>query len=404
MDGYIPRLILTCTLLLAPAPAAALEFVVDTTKDSVDATLDGICADAVGSCSLRAAVQEANGTPLEADTIQLPAGVYKLTVTGALEDAAASGDLDVTGPLTIVGDAAATTVVQGKKDRVFDVLVTDFEASDLTITKGKTPKSEEDDEASGGGIRNSGTLTLTRVVLTRNSAFDDSGAITNIAGQIDLTDVTLSRNKAKDDAGALDNDGGDITLTNVTFYKNKAKDEAGAFESEAGGLIDGVNVTISGNKAREAGGANAEQDGMVILTNATITGNRAKEGGGGVQNEDDGSFAQFGLTNSIVSNNKKANCSGTIESFGGNLDSGTSCGFSGPADQPGVSNVGIAPKIAEIGGETPVHELLEGSPAVDFGVDGECPTLDQRGQARVDVPGVGASVCDSGAVELVPPG
>jgi len=402
MDGYLSRLLMASALLLAAAPASAVEFVVDTTADAVDATLDGTCADADGRCTLRAAVQEANDT-LDADTIQLPAGVYKLTETGALEDSAASGDLDVTAPLTIHGVGAATTVVQGKKDRVIDVFATDFTATDLTVTKGKAPKSEDDDEASGGGVRNRGNLQLTRVVLTRNSAPDDSGAITNIAGQIGLIDVTLSRNKAADDAGAMDNDGGAIVLTNVTFYKNKAKDEAGAFESEEGGTVNGTNVTISGNKAKEAGGANAEQDGIVALVNATITGNKAKEGGGGVQLEDDGSQAEFVLTNSIVSANKRVNCSGPIESNGGNLDSGTSCGFEAPADQEGVADVGIAKKLAEIGGETPVHELLEGSPAVDFGVDADCPALDQRGFPRVDIPSVGASMCDSGAVEFVPP-
>jgi len=247
MDGYLSRLLMASALLLAAAPAPAVEFVVDTTADAVDATLDGTCADADGRCTLRAAVQEANDT-LDADTIQLPAGVYKLTETGALEDSAASGDLDVTAPLTIHGVGAATTVVQGKKDRVIDVFATDFTATDLTVTKGKAPKSEDDDEASGGGVRNRGNLQLTRVVLTRNSAPDDSGAITNIAGQIGLIDVTLSRNKAADDAGAMDNDGGAIVLTNVTFYKNKAKDEAGAFESEEGGTVNESCVSCHGEK------------------------------------------------------------------------------------------------------------------------------------------------------------
>jgi CSLREA domain-containing protein len=402
MDTYPLRLILA-GVLLAPAPAPAIDFVVNTTADAVDAAIDGTCADAQGRCTLRAAIQEGNSTPAVDDTIQLPAGVYKLTVTGAFEDSAASGDLDISAVLWIYGAGASTTIIQGKKDRVFDVFATSFSAEDVTITKGKAPKSEEDEEASGGGIRNRGNLVLTRVTLARNQAADDSGAITNIAGAIALNQVTLSGNKAKDDAGAMDNDGGTILLSNVTFSKNKAKDEAGAFESEEGGTIDGHNVTVSGNKAREAGGVNAEQDGIVTLTNATITGNKAKEGGGGVQLEDDGSLAELALTNSIVSNNKRVNCSGPIATLGGNLDSGTSCGFSAPADQEGVANVGIAAKIALIGGQTPVHELLEASPAIDFAIDAECLSFDQRGAARVDVPAVGSTVCDSGAVEFVPP-
>ncbi|NCX97318.1 MAG: hypothetical protein EBX35_01675 [Planctomycetia bacterium] len=54
-------------------------------------------ADAVAPGTLRQAVIQANATP-GADTIMLRAGTYRLTLAGADEDAAATGDLDwVTG-------------------------------------------------------------------------------------------------------------------------------------------------------------------------------------------------------------------------------------------------------------------------------------------------------------------
>ena len=387
-------------LLLISASAAAADFVVDTTDDAADATLDGVCADAEGQCTLRAAVQEANATAVDPDTIQLPAGKYVLKLVGAFEDAAASGDLDILGPLTVTGAGAGASVLVGKKDRLLDVFAAGVTLSDLTLTKGKAPKSDEDDEATGGAIRNYGGLALERMVITRNQAFDDSGGIANVAGTLALTDVEVSFNKVRDDAGGMDNDGGTVTLRNVTFYKNKARDEAGAFESEVGGTITGENVTISGNRAREAGGANAEQDGIVELVNATIAANKSKEGGGGVQNEDEGS--QFILTNSIIAANKKQSCSGPITSLGGNLDSGASCGFSAPADQSGVGDPGLAKKIADNGGATPTHALLPGSPAVDFADDAACPATDQRGLGRFDDPSVDGTLCDAGAFELQP--
>ena len=46
--------------------------------------------------------------------------------------------------------------------------------------------------------------------------------------------------------------------------------------------------------------------------------------------------------------------------------------------------------------------LTDASPAIDAVVDAQCPPTDQRGTARVDVAGVGTSLCDSGAVEFVP--
>src|SRR5262245_49487475 len=69
---------------LSVAPPAAHSMVatltVDSTVDSVDASPgNGICADSLGRCTLRAAVMEANalGGP---DTIVLPAGTYTLTL------------------------------------------------------------------------------------------------------------------------------------------------------------------------------------------------------------------------------------------------------------------------------------------------------------------------------------
>ncbi len=99
------------TTAVTSAPAAT--FTVDTTTDAVDTVAgDGVCATAGGACSLRAAVQEANALA-GADTIDLPAGTYVLTLGGGAEDAAASGDLDVTEPLTIDGAGVGVSIIDG---------------------------------------------------------------------------------------------------------------------------------------------------------------------------------------------------------------------------------------------------------------------------------------------------
>src|SRR5262245_60599913 len=66
-----------------------------------------------GLLSLREALLAANASVGVADTISVPAGTYVLTLIGANEDAAASGDLDVGGDLTIQGVGAATTLIDG---------------------------------------------------------------------------------------------------------------------------------------------------------------------------------------------------------------------------------------------------------------------------------------------------
>jgi CSLREA domain-containing protein len=114
-------------------PAVAATFTVNSTADAVDANLaDGVCETATaGVCTLRAAIQQANASA-GTDTIVLPAGTYTLTIAGAGEDAAVTGDLDVTGILTITGAGADTTIVEACAipplattctgiDRVFEV-------------------------------------------------------------------------------------------------------------------------------------------------------------------------------------------------------------------------------------------------------------------------------------------
>jgi|GEM_PF-3876606 len=55
------RIILSAVLgmgALVPAAASASTWTVDTTDDTTDAAVgDGICADTMGDCSLRAAIQ-----------------------------------------------------------------------------------------------------------------------------------------------------------------------------------------------------------------------------------------------------------------------------------------------------------------------------------------------------------
>ena len=78
--------------------------------------------DASGHISLRSAIQAADAKP-NADTIILPQARSTLTIAGAGEDNAATGDLDIRGNLTIKGQGPASTIIDGNNlDRVFQVL------------------------------------------------------------------------------------------------------------------------------------------------------------------------------------------------------------------------------------------------------------------------------------------
>src|SRR5215831_6764829 len=143
-------------------------FLVNTTLDTVAVDLTS-GKDATGHISLRSAIQAANalGGP---DTINLPAGVYRLTLAGPGEDAAAAGDLDITGDLTIGGRSASNTVVDGNNlDRVFQVLRGKVSISFVTIHHGRVT-------GDGGGILNSGgQVTLFDVGIQNNVAAGRNG-------------------------------------------------------------------------------------------------------------------------------------------------------------------------------------------------------------------------------------
>src|SRR4051794_11099107 len=92
---------LIAVLALAGAAASAhgATFTVTTTADG-------------GAGSLRPAVSSANATPATLDRIAVPPGTY--TIGGAAgDDDNVSGDLDIRGPIEIVGVDARTTILKG---------------------------------------------------------------------------------------------------------------------------------------------------------------------------------------------------------------------------------------------------------------------------------------------------
>ncbi|MEE9597836.1 MAG: CFI-box-CTERM domain-containing protein [Acidiferrobacterales bacterium] len=375
-------------------PAWSTTFTVNSTADTADDdTADGICADASGNCSLRAAIQQANALA-SSDTVVLGTATY--TLTGAAgDDLALSGDLDITEDVTVTGTGTTNTFISGGNvDRVFDidpsgptgVTVT---ISDLTIQSGNVPGE------SGGGVRNRGMLSLSATTLSGNVTGIDGGGILN-SGMLTVTNSTLTSNDANDRGGGVFNgNGATLTLTASTVTSN---DTLGVGSNGGGifntGIATLTNSTITSNVANDAGGGIFNDAGATATaTNTTISHNTGTNGSG------DGIFNNAGmvtLTNTIVANNTNDNCSGAIQSMGNNLDSGISCGF-GAGD---ITNQNpLLGNLASNGGPTQTRALSVGSPAIDAGSNAACPATDQRGVAR-PFPAVG--ICDIGAFEFTP--
>lgn len=106
---------------------------VDTLADSTAFDLN-TGRDAAGAVSLRSAIMAANASPGE-DTIVLSNGTYALALQGPGEDAARTGDLDIHGNVTIIGQGQNQTVLDGRQvERLFQVHEGTLRLEGLTLT------------------------------------------------------------------------------------------------------------------------------------------------------------------------------------------------------------------------------------------------------------------------------
>lgn len=120
--SFLP-LALAALLLLPARPALPATFSVDSAEDRPDLSPgDALCLTEAGTCTLRAAVMEANALPGD-DAIVLGPHPYLLALPGSGDNTAAAGDLDITSNLELAGAGPALTVVDGGGlDRVFHIL------------------------------------------------------------------------------------------------------------------------------------------------------------------------------------------------------------------------------------------------------------------------------------------
>ena len=204
--ALVLTLALSALILDGALPAQAATFTVTRFDDPVP---DG-CNSGV-DCSLREAIIAANAAP-GADTIILPAGIYTLAIAGAGDNVAATGDLDITDDLTLTGDGAATTIIDGGTlDRVLDILAgSTVEISGVTVRNGTASPF-------GGGILNEAgsTLTLTAVAVSGNTSSSSGGGISNLStASLTLNNSTISGNVGIS-GGGISNNGSTASLTNA---------------------------------------------------------------------------------------------------------------------------------------------------------------------------------------------
>ena len=312
----------------------------------MDSTADGAgnCAVA-GQCTLRAAIQAANVTP-ERDVVRVPAGTYEFT----------GQDLIVTmnDQVDVIGEGARTTVlreVSGGDGRVFL-------------------------------LEQNSAMALSGVTLT---GAQGASAVLLFGGGIDFraTEVTFTGNTAPN-GGAVDGTGGAVTLDRSTLAGNTATGKGGAvYVGGAASTLEAVNTTITGNSAPDGAGVYVDS-GTATLTHVTLA-DRLFDGHRGDR-------ARPGCVRRSwpAARAHRRSRSASTSSRGR------------PAAWPARA-IARAPILRSgpfrtTAGSTWTRAPAFGSPAVDAASGCPPPATDQRGIARPQL-----SLCDIGAVELVPP-
>jgi len=330
----------------AKAQFQAKLFTVDSVNDSHDASPgDRLCADENGECTLRAAIEETNLNPGQRDVINfaLPdPSVIDLTL----------GELVITGRVYLAGPGARRLTVQ----RSTTAGTPNFRIFHIAGYFGQDPVIH--------GLR----------IQNGNSDGDGGGIKIEYTAQMGLTEVWITGNRARAGGGIANS--GRLTIEGSLISSNTAelrstKGKGGGIEILSGGGASIYNSTITLNRANTSGAVDAS--GWVELANDTIAGNFAAADCTSICVHS----SQVSIINTIIGPDTEAAqrnaLSGLFFSYGYNIvtDARGATGLTNGVryDQISDSNA-IDPRLGELannGGQTDTLSLLNQSPAINAG-------------------------------------
>ncbi|MDR3577870.1 MAG: choice-of-anchor Q domain-containing protein [Anaerolineaceae bacterium] len=356
-----------------------------------------------GAGSLRSAVSNAPA----GETITFDPNFFNTPRTILL----ASGGLAINKDLNIFGPGVAYAAVDGSNlNPVFIISSGTVGIAGLTIQHGNNNNGSggginnagtlslgtvdvvNNSAAAGGGISNTGTLTINNAYIANNTASSNGGGIYN-SGMLSVSNTTVENNEGWS-GGGLDNAGDIAAISSSTFDNNLANAFGGGLY--ASGVVRVSNSTFFQNSSeRGGGGLYVNSTGTLTVGNSSVASNMTLAQGGGIYN-DNGSL---NLGSSIVASNNSnsggPDIDGSLTSLGGNLvsNSRAATGLTG-SDQKDVDA-----RLGSMSGGGTVIPILFGSPAYGMG---NCSlgapslpvTIDQRSVTR-KTPG-----CDVGAYEI----
>ncbi|MFD5430186.1 hypothetical protein [Streptomyces sp. NPDC127084] len=159
--------------------------------------------------------------------------------------------------------------------------------------------------SNGGGMQSDGTVTADGVVLSRNFAAVNGGAISHVRSDALYRNATVKDNTSGDNSGGIySGSGSTVRFTNSKIINNTTGTAGGGIANEASLTL--IKTDVSGNVVGGTGGAGGgiyQIDGTLVLRDSKVDRNSANGSGisraGGIFS----AFAAVTLDHSEVNNN-----------------------------------------------------------------------------------------------------
>jgi hypothetical protein len=340
------------------------------------------CLSALTACKT---IRHAVSLAVSGDSIRVAAATYEESLT-------------ISASLRIVGFNANTTIIDGGgAHRVVSISTgAAVTLSNLTVRNGSA--------RNGGGIYNSGTLTVLDTIISGNLATIPCTPPVCIVGGTAAGGGIYNRGTLTINKSTLTGNLSDALCREPCLVKGGGISNSGTLTIINSTLSQNETSAICDLSACSSLGGGINNNGALRISNSTFSGNSAvalnsgHAQGGGINN-----VGAATLQNSIVANSGSGgNCAGPITSSGYNLSSDNTCNFNKSGDLNNTDpQLGI---LQNNGGPTQTMALPSGSPAIDAGNPSGCTDglghllkTDQRGKPRPDTEDT--SGCDIGAYE-----
>lgn len=248
----------------------------------------------------------------------------------------------------------------------------------------------------GGVVSFYSELNVNNCVISDN--VDNVGAgFYILGGNATLSNTTIDSNTGIFGGGIHIDNNATVSILSTTISNNTAR-SGGGIDVLDGSIVNISNSTISGNSSNQVGGAININTGSLQLINTTISNNTSPASQASVHlNQSNSSITSMSLVNSIIANSIggedcQISNNSTATSDNNSIIEDGSCNTQAQSIAP------LLGLLSDNGGPTLTHSLLTNSPAINTGDNSNCPTTDQRGETRANIP---TNPCDVGSFEVI---